>query len=93
MQRLRFMTRRALIVLLVTVSGCVSAHPGRASRPGDNRIVLTGDSTVDTVIVTGAIIGAVVTGMTEEPPAGPLCAPETPDPQHTCPDLSGPDPI
>jgi hypothetical protein len=84
------MTRRALIVLLLVVSGCISAHPGRTSRPG---VVFTGDSAVDAVIVTGAIVGAVVTGMTEEPPAGPLCAHETPDPQHTCPDLSGPDPI
>ncbi len=74
-----------MLIVLVALSGCALRRVAR-NAPGADAV------TTQLVIGTGTSTPPVV--ITIEPTtSGPLCAPDDPDPTHTCPAKSGPDPL
>jgi hypothetical protein len=80
------MRRIILLLALLALSGCALRRVWGNGPSG------AGAATTDLVII-GTGTGPSLVVITVEPTtSGPLCAPDDPDPTHTCPDQSGPDP-
>ncbi len=76
--------RRIMLIALLALSGCALRRVAR-NAPGADA------ATTQLLIGTGTSTPQVV--ITVEPTtSGSLCAPDDPDPTHTCPAQSGPDP-
>jgi len=76
------MRRIILLIALLALSGCALRRVWRNGSPGATQLVIIGPGTGPPQVVIAV----------EPPTSGPLCAPDDPDPTHTCPDQSGPDP-